>query len=116
MPDVPGEFSCYPVLRRAQICKTHEENEIGRVCPEEDRVLHPITHEFLSKAKEYDRSRQREVCQLRNRLKASGSTSPSKIQEATDLLRFLLLHAGKHLREAMFACRTWVCERSWVEG
>ena len=79
-------------------------------------MLHPITHEFLSKAKEYDRSRQREVCQLRSRIKASRSASPSEIQKRTDLLRFLLAHAGKHLKEAMLAFRTWVCERSWVEG
>jgi len=79
-------------------------------------MLHPITHEFLSKAKEYDRARQREVCQLRNRIKASGSASPSEIQKGTDPLGFLLAHAGKHLKEAMIAFRTWACEGSWVEG
>jgi hypothetical protein len=75
-------------------------------------MLHPITHEFLSKAKEYDRVRQREACQLRNRTKASASASPSEIQKGTDLLRFLLLHAGKHLKEANIAFHTWMCERS----
>jgi len=104
------------MLRWKEISGSHEEKEAGLAYPEEARMLHPITHEFLSKAKEYDRFRQREVCQLRNRIKASGSASPSEIQRGTDLLGLLLLHAEKHLREAMIAFRTWVCRRSWVEG
>jgi hypothetical protein len=63
-------------------------------------MLHPITHEFLSKAKEYDRLRQREACQLHSSSGAWGFTKPSRIQRGMDLLGKLLVHARERLRQA----------------
>jgi len=69
-------------------------------------MLHPITHEFLSKAKEYDRSKQREACRLRNRVKASRSASQSQIPRGAGLLKTLLLHTAECLSQARIALRT----------
>ncbi len=74
-------------------------------------MLHPITQEFLSKAKEQDRSRQREVCRLRYRVKTSRSARLSKIHKGVDPLRSLLLLAGERIKEAKAAFRIWGCER-----
>ena len=79
-------------------------------------MLHPITHQFLSKATEYDRSRQREVCQLRNRIKASGSASPSQIQRGMELLGRLLVRARDRLTEARIPVETRVGKERAVEG
>ncbi len=69
-------------------------------------MLHPITHEFLSKAKEQDRSRQRAACQWRNSVQASRSAGPSQNRNRVDRLRTLLLHAARRLGKAMIALRT----------
>jgi len=75
-------------------------------------MYHPITHEFLSKAKECDRSKQRQACQLYNSFRASRPARPSRIQKGMDLLKMLLMHAGTRLREAMMGFGAWVYEES----
>jgi hypothetical protein len=75
-------------------------------------MYHPLTHEFLSKAKESDRSRQRQACQLHVSFRASRPTHPSRMRNGMDLLRMLPMHAGKRLRETKIALRTLMWERA----
>lgn len=75
-------------------------------------MYHPLTHEFLSKAKESDRSRQRQARQLHARFRASRPARPSRMRNGMDLLRMPLMHAGKRLRETKTALRTLMWERA----
>ena len=82
------------------------------MCLEEARMYHPITIELLVKSQEYDRSKQRQACQLYKSFRASRPSRPSRIQKGMDLLRILLVHAGKHLGEAKIAFWALVWERA----
>jgi hypothetical protein len=75
-------------------------------------MYHPLAHEFLSKAKESDRPRKRQACQLCVSFRASRPARPSRMRNGMDLLRMLLMHAGKRLRETKTALHTLMWERA----
>jgi hypothetical protein len=96
------------------MCSTHEENGMELVCPQEARMYHPITVEFLIKSQEYDRSKQRQAHKLHKSLRASESARPSRIQKGMDLLGMMLMHALKRPREAKLAVQALVWERASI--
>ena len=60
-------------------------------------MLHPITCEILNRGNKGERARQRETFQLRNRLGAAGTRTPSHLALWVKALGTLLVAVGARL-------------------